>query len=201
MRTKGWVERLREVDEAATAFRVARRVAISLPGSGQGWLRAVRLAVGVPAMEVAGRMGVVLSALYRMEYAERRGRIELQTLLKAADALGCDLVYGLAPKQGTLTEMAAAIESVKAQKRMEARARRLAKAREQRIDAAKKRWLIKERQQNLEVWRNFWKIWHEPMPAILRRQIPKPPPSLPFWREQMRKSLRKALRENGIRLK
>ncbi|MGD0938624.1 MAG: hypothetical protein ABR905_02850 [Terracidiphilus sp.] len=198
MRTKGWEERLREVDETAMAFRVARRASAGLQ---RDWLRAVRLAVGVPGMEVAGRMGVVLSALYRMECAERSGAIRLETLRRAAEALGCDLVYGLTPKQGTVTEMAAAIESARRQRRVEARALRLQKAKEERLEAAKKSWLSKERRNHEEWWRDLWKVWYGPIPAGLRRQMPKPPPTTPFWREQMRKSLRKALRANGIRLK
>jgi predicted DNA-binding mobile mystery protein A len=201
MRTKEWEERLREVDEAAMAFRVARRAAINLQGNGPGWLRTVRRAVGVPGSETAGRMGVVLSDLYRMEYAERRGVIQLQTLRRAAEALGCDLVYGLTPKQGTLTEMAAAIEAARAQKRVESSARKLQKAKKQRIEAAEKRWLRKERRLHLEGWREYWKEWNQPMPASLRRQIPKPPEETPFWREAMRKSLRKVLRKKGIRLR
>lgn len=198
MRKKGWEERLREVDETAMAFRVARRAAINLH---EGRLREVRLAVGVPAGEVAGRMKVGMSELYRIEYAERRGVIELQTLRKAAEALGCELVYGLTPKQGTLTEMAAAIEAARAEKRVKAYARKLMKAKEQRLNAAKRRWQRKERQHHLEAWREYWENWFQPIPALMRRQIPKPPAGTPFWREQMRKSLKKALRENGIRLR
>lgn len=201
MRIRGWEERLREVDETTMAFRVARRAAVGLMGGRQGWLRTVRLAVGVPAAEVAGRMGVVPGELYRMECAERRGVIELQTLRKAAEALGCDLVYGLTPKQGTLTEKAGAIERARAEKRTDAYRKRLEKARVRRIEAAKERWLRKERETRTEAWRMFWKDWYSPMPAILRRQIPKPPPTTPFWREQMRKALKRALREQGIRLR
>jgi hypothetical protein len=35
----------------------------------------------------------VESGVYRMEYAEGRGVISLETLRRAAEALGCELVY------------------------------------------------------------------------------------------------------------
>jgi transcriptional regulator with XRE-family HTH domain len=103
MRETGREAKARELDEAALAFRVARR------GSGEvkGWLRTVRQAVGVPVGEVARRLGVSKWEVYRLEQAEMGARIRMETLQKAAAALGCDLVYGLAPRAGTLTELTA----------------------------------------------------------------------------------------------
>src|SRR5271157_262035 len=91
-------EPMRELVEAGMAFRMVQEKA----GKVQGWLRTVRHAVGIPVAEVARRMGVGGSEVYRMEYAEGRGVIELQTLRRAAEALGCDLVYGLSPRGGRL---------------------------------------------------------------------------------------------------
>jgi len=48
-----------------------------------------------------------------MEYAEGRGVIELQTLRRAAEALGCDLVYGLSPREETLAAIAADTEAAR----------------------------------------------------------------------------------------
>lgn len=194
MRTKGWEARLRAVDDAAMAFRVARQAATGIE---HGWLRTVRIAVGVPVAELAGRMSVRPGELYRIECAEMRGVIRLRTLRKTAEALGCELVYGLAPKKETLTEMAAAIDAARAERRAETYARKLRKAKERRLDAAKQRWLIKEK----EIREEYWKRRHEPMTASERRKLPKPPKGTPFWRVQIRKSLRQALREHGIRLR
>jgi hypothetical protein len=62
-----------------------------------------------------------------MDYAETEGRIELNTLRRGAEALGCELVYGLVPKEGSLRERAAAIEAGKEQRRREAYGVALAK--------------------------------------------------------------------------
>ena len=46
----------------------------------------------------ARRMGIAHTSVSKMELRERDGTIPLDTLSKAADALGCDLVYALVPR-------------------------------------------------------------------------------------------------------
>ncbi len=85
------------------AFRAARIAA----GERRGWLRAVRQVVGIPVKEVARRLGVCRWEVFRLEKSESESRIMLGTLRRAAEALDCDLVYALTPRQGTLEELAA----------------------------------------------------------------------------------------------
>jgi len=201
MRKSGWQEQLRKLDEMAMAFKVARRVSGDVSGTGQGWLRAVRQAVGIPVMEAAERMGVGQSEVFRMEYAEGRGVIELGTLRRAAEALGCELVYGLTPKEGTLAARAAAIEAEREKKQEDAWARKLKKAKDQRREAAKKRWLAQEHERQERYLLDTRKLRQMELPENLRGQIPGPPAARRFSREQMRKALRMALRKEGIRLR
>jgi predicted DNA-binding mobile mystery protein A len=200
MRAKGWEERLRELDEMAMALNVARGVAINVQGKAEGWLRTVRRAVGIPVAEAAGRMGVVQSDVYRMEYAEGRGVIELQTLRRAAEALGCELVYGLVPKEGTLAKMAAAIDAGQAQKRTEAWARKLQKAKDQRREAAKLRWRAHEKERLARQWREYWKQ-RELSTPMERRRMKEPVPEVKFWKVQMRKALKTVMRKEGVRVR
>jgi hypothetical protein len=197
MRTEGWKERLRELDETAMALRMAQHRSKNIVG----WLRTVRRAVDVPAAEVAGRMGVVLSDLYRMECAEGREAIESQTLRRAAEALGCDLVYGLAPKEETLMARAERIEAERAQRRLGARERKLDKDRKKRLEAATTRWQEQEQLRVGAEWQEYWRLWAREMPASARFQIPKPVKEMPFWRKQMAKALKTELRKKGIRLR
>ena len=70
METKGRrerVDRLRELDEAAMAFKVARRAAMKQ----QGWLRAVRRAVGVPAAEAAVVVAMRVPAVPALQRTSR----------------------------------------------------------------------------------------------------------------------------------
>jgi predicted DNA-binding mobile mystery protein A len=65
----------------------------------RGWVRAVREALGMSAAVLAARLGTTPSAVTRLEQSEAADHIGLDTLRRAADALGCDLVYLLVPRR------------------------------------------------------------------------------------------------------
>jgi predicted DNA-binding mobile mystery protein A len=65
----------------------------------RGWVRAVREALGMSAAVLAGRLGTTAGAVTRLEQSEAADRIRMDTLRRAADALGCDLVYLLVPRR------------------------------------------------------------------------------------------------------
>src|SRR5450432_3687250 len=65
----------------------------------RGWIRAVREALGMSAAAVAARLGTTAGAVTRLEQSEAGDRVQLETLRRAADALGCDLVYLLVPRR------------------------------------------------------------------------------------------------------
>ena len=65
----------------------------------RGWVRAVRDALGMSAAALAARLGTTAGAVTRLEQSEAADRIRLDTLRRAADALGCDLVYLLVPRR------------------------------------------------------------------------------------------------------
>lgn len=65
----------------------------------RGWIRAVREALGMSAAALAARLGTTAGAVTRLEQSEAADRIRLDTLRRAADALGCDLVYLLVPRR------------------------------------------------------------------------------------------------------
>jgi predicted DNA-binding mobile mystery protein A len=190
-------EPTRELVEAGMAFRVVQEKT----GKVQGWLRTVRHAVGIPVAEMARRMGVGGSEVYRMEYAEGRGVIELQTLRRAAEALGCDLVYGLAPREKTLAVIAADTAEAREQRRAEARERKLEKAREKRREAARQRWNAQEKARLEEEWREYWRQCRMRRTEGARKLIPKPRPQVRFWKQQIRKALARVMRKDGMRVR
>lgn len=64
-----------------------------------GWVRTIREALGMSAAVLAERLSITPGSVIRLEQSEANERIRLNTLRRAADALGCDLVYLLVPRQ------------------------------------------------------------------------------------------------------
>lgn len=71
----------------------------SEPVPHRGWIRAIRDALGMSSSELAERMGVNQSRIPRIEQSEVGGGLRLETLERAAGALGCRLVYALVPDE------------------------------------------------------------------------------------------------------
>ena len=94
----------RELDEKLLPFRLVPKRKGKVK---EGWIKSVRQAVGMPVEQLAEELGVSRWEIHRMEDAEKNSRIMLATLKRAAEGLGCELVYALRPKKGTLADMAA----------------------------------------------------------------------------------------------
>jgi transcriptional regulator with XRE-family HTH domain len=59
----------------------------------------VREAIGLTQAEVAERAAVKRQSYAEFENAERRGSITLSSLRRAAEAMDCELVYFVAPRE------------------------------------------------------------------------------------------------------
>jgi predicted DNA-binding mobile mystery protein A len=77
-----------------------------------GWVRAIRDVLGMSAAELATRMGVTQVAVTKLEASERAGGARLATLTRAANALGCDLVYAFVPRASLEDQVRAQAERV-----------------------------------------------------------------------------------------
>ena len=63
-----------------------------------GWLRAIREALGMTAAQLGKRLSVSQQRALAIEQAETSGSITLASLARAADALDCELVYAVVPR-------------------------------------------------------------------------------------------------------
>jgi predicted DNA-binding mobile mystery protein A len=108
--------RIRQLETVLHAFHAAAAV----PRPQKGWIRALREVTGLTLKEVGIRLGGTPAAVASLEKSEADYRITLGKLREAADALGCELVYALVPREGTLQklienrERARAAENVRA---------------------------------------------------------------------------------------
>jgi transcriptional regulator with XRE-family HTH domain len=56
--------------------------------------------------QIGQRLGTSRQTIQEFEQAEASDRITLGALRRVADAMGCDLIYVLAPKSGSFAELA-----------------------------------------------------------------------------------------------
>lgn len=63
-----------------------------------GWLKAVRGALGISSRQLAQIVGVDMSAIIRLEERESEGKMTLEMLSRAAQAMDCKVVYAIVPK-------------------------------------------------------------------------------------------------------
>ena len=65
----------------------------------KGWVRAIRDALGMTSAQLARRIGVSQPRVVELEQSEVSGSITLHSLQRAAEALGCRVVYALVPDE------------------------------------------------------------------------------------------------------
>ncbi len=94
--------RLKQLSISLAPFEEAKT--ISRPF--RGWLRAIREALGLSLEKVGQKANTTKQAIQRFEKAEANERITLRTLRRVAEAMGCELVYAIVPKSGSIEELA-----------------------------------------------------------------------------------------------
>ena len=108
----------RDLDEELRFFRGSK-----VRRSKWGWLRGVRQALGMRVEEVAWRLKMGKSEVYRLEMSEARETITLKKLRATAKAMGCEVVYAVVPARGTLEDLAEALEKGRRKYKAERRKR------------------------------------------------------------------------------
>ena len=77
--------------------RLAPLRKMTLVAPPRGWTKAIRESLGMPARQLAARMGVGPSRIPVIEKAEVSGATTLRTLRQAATAMNCAFVYAFVP--------------------------------------------------------------------------------------------------------
>jgi predicted DNA-binding mobile mystery protein A len=94
--------RLKQLSSSLAAFEEAKNIARPQ----RGWLRAVREALGLTLGQVGQAAHTAHQRIVNFEKAEENDRITLRSLRRVAEAMGCELVYAIVPKSGTIQELA-----------------------------------------------------------------------------------------------
>ena len=61
------------------------------------WLKEIRLALGITTIQFAKLLNISAPAYVSLEASEKKQTIELQTLHRIAEAVGCKVVYAIVP--------------------------------------------------------------------------------------------------------
>ncbi len=69
----------------------------------KGWIRALRDALGMTAEQLGERLGITQPSVQRLERSEAEDTIQLNTLRRVAEALDCEVVYALVPRENLQT--------------------------------------------------------------------------------------------------
>ena len=96
MKTKSL--QLQQLNSKMRAFESLR----ALPAPNGGWLRSVRMSIGMSLEQLGKKLGVSRQSALALERREKEGAITINTLVNAAKAMDMELVYGFVPKDGTL---------------------------------------------------------------------------------------------------
>ena len=113
----------------------------------RGWIKAVREALGMTTAQLAKRIGVSQPRAVKIENAETKGSITLDSLERAAHALDCRLVYALVPRN-PLDELVTERAERLAKQRMESTRHSMA-LEAQGVDAADEQEQLKRMVQRL----------------------------------------------------
>ena len=85
-----------KAEQLARRFEELAPLARVSPPS-RGWIRAVRETLGMTTRQLAERLGMKQPSLVELESSEAAGNITVKSLQRAAEAMGCRLVYALVP--------------------------------------------------------------------------------------------------------
>ena len=85
--------RRRQLDKALRSVSSLRQLATPE----RGWIREIRLALGMTAAQLGARLQISQAAVSQLENAEATGAISLSTIRRVAEALGCEMRYVFLP--------------------------------------------------------------------------------------------------------
>lgn len=87
-----------QINRKMQAFSALQKV----PMPPTGWIKAIRLAIGMSAEQLGKRLSITRQGAIDLENREVEGSVSIKSLREVANALEMQLVYGFVPKDGTL---------------------------------------------------------------------------------------------------
>jgi predicted DNA-binding mobile mystery protein A len=93
--------RVQQLNDRMKVLSAIRKV--SFPPT--GWVKAIRLALGISLQQLGNKLGVSKQNVQNMEKREQEGTVSIKALKEVAHAMDMEFVYGFLPKDGTLNDL------------------------------------------------------------------------------------------------
>ena len=72
---------------------------INLKRPKEGWVKEVRNALGMSLEDLGKRLGTIKQRVLAIEKSELEGKVTVESLQKTAEAMGCEFIYFIVPKE------------------------------------------------------------------------------------------------------
>lgn len=92
---------IEQLEGKLKGFKTAQKV----PVPPTGWLKAVRVSLGMSLQQIADKLSITKQSIQEIEFREKEGNITLKNLRETADALDMHMIYGLVPKDGSIENL------------------------------------------------------------------------------------------------
>lgn len=70
-----------------------------------GWLRLIRESLGLSTTQLAKRLNLAQSTIAELEAREKKGNVSIEMLQRTANAMDCEFVYVILPKNKSLDKI------------------------------------------------------------------------------------------------
>ena len=121
-----------QLDETMKSFESLK----VMPAPRKGWIRAIRDTLGMTGVQLAKRLKVNQQRVARIEQDEVLGKVTLNTMQNAAEAMDCVFVYGVVARD-SLEQIVREQAELVAKKRM-ARSNQMMRLEKQELSEAEK---------------------------------------------------------------
>ena len=93
--------RLQQLNDKMKVLSVMRK----MPPPSTGWVKAIRMSLGMSLQQLGNKLGVSKQNVQSMEKREQEGTVSIKALKEVAQAMDMEFVYGFVPKEGTLNDL------------------------------------------------------------------------------------------------
>jgi len=90
-----------QLDQKTKPFIGIKNIAVPA----KGWLHTIRTSLNMTMEQLGTKLGITKQGVKKIEESEAKGTVSINTLKEVANALDMQLVYGFAPKKGTVQQL------------------------------------------------------------------------------------------------